>query len=579
MYPLLQHSIRKGQDGPHMAHSAPPAPAGILPPGRFRKLSFSDNHPIVPSPLHTECLKADEPVPVSLSTATKKKQLTQLVQPGPAHPVVNVIDDEGDPDAVTPTNSIIRSRSESNMTSSSAASTSSSANTSGAGSNHGSNPNLLGATPSSSSSSSTTNLTRSSSGRRLSCPTKAKVKLRPCFRRRSSVQTPSLSGAALSPSFSDCETNLDHPPRGRSVRFSPGPPQEVRTHSPVEYDRKSCAVNHRLTAEDVEEMRKMEMGLGLLEAKWAAVAACKAAAAADAAATFRNTVPSSSTDSHFGSTESEECGEGQGGEEAEEAEIKFHSAAGVSGMRRSERHLDRARDGGRDRRWDWSDTAGGGGGGSDSGSGPPTFGASATTGQRGGINRTNSAGSSDRHRLVPPSTGSVARKGMLSRTSWSSVYNRADYSDSSESEYEGTRLSYGTRPWSSSSSSSAHSSPASSHTSAISAYRASAKGNTDAPTASERGHGQGGGNGAGAAALAGWQPPDRCWNGYSGAAGWNGGGMLGRRSTTPVNGVSGAASNPVLPSSPAGTSASLSGYDSPVSEFCYESGSEYDLIG
>ncbi|KIS68037.1 uncharacterized protein UMAG_04079 [Mycosarcoma maydis] len=104
-------------------------------------------------------------------------------------------------------------------------------------------------------------LSRSSS-RRNSSP----VKLRPCFRRQSSHQS------AASTRESSCERD---PPRGRSVRFSSRPPQEMRTHSPVEYDRKSCPVNNRLSPADVEELRTMKMEMGLLEARWAAVAACK----------------------------------------------------------------------------------------------------------------------------------------------------------------------------------------------------------------------------------------------------------------------------------------------------------------
>ncbi|SNX85652.1 uncharacterized protein MEPE_04361 [Melanopsichium pennsylvanicum] len=101
-----------------------------------------------------------------------------------------------------------------------------------------------------------------SSTRRNSSP----VKLRPCFRRQSSHKS------ATSTRESSCERE---PARGRSVRFSSRPPQELRTHSPVEYDRKSCPVNNRLSPADVEELRVMKMEMGLLEARWAAVAACK----------------------------------------------------------------------------------------------------------------------------------------------------------------------------------------------------------------------------------------------------------------------------------------------------------------
>ncbi|PWY96862.1 hypothetical protein BCV70DRAFT_168186 [Testicularia cyperi] len=100
------------------------------------------------------------------------------------------------------------------------------------------------------------------SSRRNSSP----PRLRPCFRRRPSDHS------AASTRESSCERDQQ---RGRSVRFSSRPPQEVRTHSPVEYDRKSCPVNNRLSPADVEELRTMKMEMGLLEAKWAAVAACK----------------------------------------------------------------------------------------------------------------------------------------------------------------------------------------------------------------------------------------------------------------------------------------------------------------
>jgi hypothetical protein len=127
---------------------------------------------------------------------------------------------------------------------------------------------------------------KSSRGRRSSSPTrpKPKVPLRPCFRRRTSAQSAQglvrpPSGASWSSardSSSESESIASNTSRGRArVRFSQAPPQELRTHSPVEYDRKACAVSNRLSAEDVEEMRDMHMEMGLLEAKWAAMAACK----------------------------------------------------------------------------------------------------------------------------------------------------------------------------------------------------------------------------------------------------------------------------------------------------------------
>lgn len=121
-------------------------------------------------------------------------------------------------------------------------------------------------------------LSRKGSGRsrRSSSPgrSKPKIPLRPCFKRRGSAQT----GSALTTSNRDGSSSESEriSSRGRAkVRFSPAPPTEVRTHSPVEYDRKACPVSNRLSPEDLEELRTMKMEMGLLEAKCAALAACK----------------------------------------------------------------------------------------------------------------------------------------------------------------------------------------------------------------------------------------------------------------------------------------------------------------
>lgn len=107
--------------------------------------------------------------------------------------------------------------------------------------------------------------------RRSSSPgrTKPKVPLRPCFKRRGSAQ--------VSTTIRDSSSEREKAPsRGRvKVRFSQAPPTELRTHSPVEYDRKACPVSNRLSPEDLEELRMMKMEMGLLEAKCAALAACK----------------------------------------------------------------------------------------------------------------------------------------------------------------------------------------------------------------------------------------------------------------------------------------------------------------
>ncbi|KDN46134.1 hypothetical protein K437DRAFT_268216 [Tilletiaria anomala UBC 951] len=112
--------------------------------------------------------------------------------------------------------------------------------------------------------------------RRASTSATLKKPLRPCFRRRATAQgslasNHDSSSERESPPYSSSRAAFRH----AHVRFSQAPPQEVRTHSPVEYDRKSCSISNRLSAEDVEELRMMKMELGLLEAKWAAMAAWK----------------------------------------------------------------------------------------------------------------------------------------------------------------------------------------------------------------------------------------------------------------------------------------------------------------
>lgn len=96
-------------------------------------------------------------------------------------------------------------------------------------------------------------------------PHRHKQPLRPCFSRRNSYQTASSSAS---------DQSEQHPPRGRChVHFSSAPPQTMRTHSPVDYDRSSCPVSNKLSKEDVEEMQRLEMEMGLLSAKCSAIAA------------------------------------------------------------------------------------------------------------------------------------------------------------------------------------------------------------------------------------------------------------------------------------------------------------------
>ncbi|CAO1628426.1 unnamed protein product [Parajaminaea phylloscopi] len=111
-------------------------------------------------------------------------------------------------------------------------------------------------------------------------PHRHKAPLRPCFSRRNSSQN-TTSASTSEPG--------DSSPRGRChVHFSSAPPQTIRTHSPVDYDRSSCPVSNRLSVQDVEEMHSLQMEMGLLSAKCSAIAAitsCKLPAAPNRAST------------------------------------------------------------------------------------------------------------------------------------------------------------------------------------------------------------------------------------------------------------------------------------------------------
>lgn len=131
-----------------------------------------------------------------------------------------------------------------------------------------------------------------SRGRRSSSPnrSKSKVPLRPCFRRRASAQVGNSRQIESSSEYESTSESSSF--RGRAkVHFSEEPPSEVRTHSPVDYDRKACPVSNRLSPSDVEELREMKMEMGLLEAKWAAMAACKTESEAEEEAEI-DTAPS-----------------------------------------------------------------------------------------------------------------------------------------------------------------------------------------------------------------------------------------------------------------------------------------------
>lgn len=52
-----------------------------------------------------------------------------------------------------------------------------------------------------------------------------------------------------------------------SVRFCNAPPEERRTHSPVDYDRKAHPVHNRLCSEDLRELRDLNMPIDLLQSR------------------------------------------------------------------------------------------------------------------------------------------------------------------------------------------------------------------------------------------------------------------------------------------------------------------------
>ncbi|PWN23058.1 hypothetical protein BCV69DRAFT_280673 [Microstroma glucosiphilum] len=124
-------------------------------------------------------------------------------------------------------------------------------------------------------------------------PSKSKAPLRPCFSRRNSTQ----SGRSTRESSMERERGRCH------VRFSPAPPQTIRTHSPIEYDRSSCAVHNRLSVEDVQELHNLNMDMGLLSAKCSAIAAITSCKLPNRPGSS-NASASSSPSSHAGSTDS-----------------------------------------------------------------------------------------------------------------------------------------------------------------------------------------------------------------------------------------------------------------------------------
>lgn len=71
---------------------------------------------------------------------------------------------------------------------------------------------------------------------------------------------------------------------GRScVRFSSDAPIEVRTHSPVDYDRKSCPISNRLCDKDLKELRELSMSLDLLKSRCSSLRGAKVQIASEEA--------------------------------------------------------------------------------------------------------------------------------------------------------------------------------------------------------------------------------------------------------------------------------------------------------
>ncbi|CAO1619759.1 unnamed protein product [Jaminaea pallidilutea] len=270
------------------------------PPPPFRSVSPSETVPAVPSPL-CECINAAPEAPAEggsteseLLGATSKLSLDDVLNQTPTSVTettaagavkgaddgsVSTADGGGMP-APTPRRGVLDaathrdlSGTQSTMSVSppSPTSTASTAAQTVASSSLGvGGPSSPDTTPPSSPvqlNSRSTSRKDSSRTRRSSSPAQSsrhRPPLRPCFSRRNSTQAGSSSASASE--YGEI--------RGRChVRFSPAPPQTMRTHSPIDYDRSSCPINNRLSVEDVEEMQKLEMDMGLLSAKCSAIAA------------------------------------------------------------------------------------------------------------------------------------------------------------------------------------------------------------------------------------------------------------------------------------------------------------------
>lgn len=258
--PLATSSLSQPADDAEASPSTPIASSNTWadfevfgpPPLPVRSVSPSETVPVVPSPL-CECLTAEEQAQQTAEGRDESKTDDESI-------TIRVEDS---------------SRDEQSLPASKALSVSSPPLSTTSGLSVETVP--AGSTPPTSPPASPDLVRQSSRNRRASSPTRTKPKapLRPCFKRRTSAQ----SSRAVSSRESSLERNNE---RGRTkVRFSPAPPTEVRTHSPVDYDRKACMISNRLSPEDLEELRNMNMEMGLLEAKCAALAACRSERHAD----------------------------------------------------------------------------------------------------------------------------------------------------------------------------------------------------------------------------------------------------------------------------------------------------------
>lgn len=88
--------------------------------------------------------------------------------------------------------------------------------------------------------------------------------------RRASRSRKPLKSALSSSDDEQSGRNSRQDRKKYSVRFCLEP-EEQRTHSPVEYDRKACPVHNRLCNDDLRELRDLHMPMDLLASRWSAL--------------------------------------------------------------------------------------------------------------------------------------------------------------------------------------------------------------------------------------------------------------------------------------------------------------------